>query len=751
MDVTTKAAHTIKGSPLPPAPDASELLTDAQWDSLLALADTIIPGIVPSSSSASSKTNQKISDAEYEAAKKKLQFDSTSDESAEHATQLLTECASSIPEFKDSFVRMLAYYIPPANVRALTMILSALNNRALSLMLTGSSTPIQNQPYAVREAILNSWQKSYIPAIRGLHRSLVALTAKSYVSLSPTLPKVLGMPRVPIHGAPAEGFDYSFLQFPPGETTETVETDIVIVGSGCGAGVAAKNLSEAGHKVIVVEKSYHYPASHFPMEHKEGSVNMFAGGGVELTDDGSMGILSGSTWGGGGTVNWSAALQTQGFVRQEWADAGLPFFTSAAFQNSLDRVCEYMGVHTEHIEHNHGNKMILEGARKLGYAAKAVPQNTGNKKHYCGYCALGCASSEKQGPAVSFLKDAANAGATFIEGFRAEKVLFEEGKNASGEKVATGVTGTWTQRADNSATPAPNPIKRSVTIKAKKVIVACGSLESPLLLLRSGIKNRHIGRNLHLHPVVITSASFDYDVNPWEGGILTSVVSSFENLDGAGHGSKVEALAMLPGFFLPLFPWNSGLEYKTFAANLRRTNGFISLTRDKHTGRVYPDPIDGRARIDYVPSTFDRQHILEGVIAAAKIAYISGAREIRTTARNIAPFVRTGPVTPSDEGINDPAFSAWLASLRKGVPLPPETTAFASAHQMGSCRMGKNARSSVVDSECRVWGTEGLHVMDASVFPSASGVNPMITNMGIADWVSRELGERMKRAAGSRL
>lgn len=755
MDTAVNAALAIKGSPLPPAPDAATLLTDAQWDTLLAISDTIVPGIVPNSSTASSETHQKIPDAEYDAVKKQLQFGSTSEEASDYATQLLAENATSIPGFKESFIRMLAYYIPPANVRGLTTILSALNNRAFSILLTGSSIPIQNQPYATRDAILRGWQRSYVPAIRGLHRSLVALTVKSFVSLSPSLPLVLGMPRVPIHGAPAEGFNYSFLQIPPGETTETIETDIVIVGSGCGAGVAAKNLAEAGHKVIVVEKAYHFPSSHFPMEHNEGTQNLFAGGGVELTDDGAMGVLSGSTWGGGGTINWSAALQTQSFVRQEWADSGLPFFTSAAFQDSLDRVCDYMGVQSEHIEHNHGNRVILEGARKLGYAAKAVPQNTGNRKHYCGYCAMGCAASEKQGPAVSFLKDASNAGATFIEGMHVDKVLFEDQKNS---KVATGITGTWTSRDEHGSRAGAPLAKRPVTIKARKVIVSCGSIESPMLLLRSGLKNRNIGRNLHLHPVTIMAATFDYDVNPWEGGILTTVVNSFENLDGAGHGSKIETLAMLPGFFLPLFPWTSALDYKSFAANLRRTNGFISLTRDKHPGRVYPDPTDGRAHIDYTTSAFDRAHILEGIIAAAKIAYISGAREIRTTARNIPTFVRKdpdpgspSPSPSSSDGINDPAFSAWLAGLQKGVPLPPDTTSFASAHQMGSCRMGSSPRNSVVDSECKVWEAEGLHVIDASVFPSASGVNPMVTNMGIADWVSRGLGERMKRAEGAKL
>ena len=50
-------------------------------------------------------------------------------------------------------------------------------------------------------------------------------------------------------------------------------------------------------------------------------------------------------------------------------------------------------------------------------------------------------------------------------------------------------------------------------------------------------------------------------------------------------------------------------------------------------------------------------------------------------------------------------------------------------------------KEGVVDPTGRVWGTEGLYVADASVFPSASGVNPMVTNMAISDWISRGVAD----------
>lgn len=558
---------------------------------------------------------------------------------------------------------------------------------------------------------------------------------------SPSLSQVLGFPRVPVHGKPAESFPYEFLQIPPGETPETIETDVVVVGSGCGGAVTAKNLAEAGLRVLVVEKSYSYTSKAFPMEANTGFVNMFESAGATITEDGSMAVLAGSTWGGGGTVNWSAALQTQGYVRQEWADTGLPLFTSREYQRSLDRVCDRMGVNTKHIRHNRGNNVILEGARQLGYAAKTVPQNTGNEEHYCGHCTMGCASTGKKGPTESFLADAARAGAVFVEGFHAQKVRFTK---KDGNRVSSGVEGTWKSRDSYLGQSGSGAVQRKVIIKARTVVISSGALQSPLLLLRSGLKNSQIGRNLHLHPVMGASAVFDEDTCPWEGSALTTVVNEFEDLDGHGHGVKVEALSMMPSAFIPLFPWRDGLDYKLWAAGMRRSTSFITLTKDRDGGRVFPDPNDGRIRIDYSVSAFDRRHIVEGLIASAKIAYISGAKEFHTTYRDIPPFIRPeASGTDAPEGTNDLALQNWIMELRRKSPLNPERGLFASAHQMGTCRMGKSPKTSVVDQDCQVWGTDGLYVVDASVFPSASGVNPMVTNMAIADCASRNLARSL--------
>ena len=595
---------------------------------------------------------------------------------------------------------------------------------------------------------MQSWSQSYLPPLRAAAKSLQKLIGATWVKTSPTIGPILGFPRAPVHGKPGKGYEYSFIQFPPGNEPEYLETDVVIIGSGCGGGVCAKNLAEAGQRVIVCEKSYHWGPEHLPMTEKDSGIHLFANGGLIVSDDTNVACIAGQAFGGGGTVNWSASLQTQAFVREEWASGGLPLFTSCDYQSSLDRVCSRMGVSTQHIEHNRNNQILAEGARKLGYSHKTVPQNTAGHQHYCGYCTLGCGTAEKQGPVVSFLPDAERAGAHFIEGFEAHKVLFS---HIRGKRTAMGVEGTWTSRDSNGGVSGADRTSRQVIIKAKRVIVSSGTLQSPLLLLRSGLTNPHIGRHLHLHPVTVVCATYpdQQRLNPWEGAILTQVVDEFQNLDGYNHGCKLECMTMLPSWILPLYIWRGGLDYKTMCTKLPWMTCHIPLVRDRDTGRVYPDPVDGTCRIEYTLSNFDKKHALEGLIAAAKIAYVEGAKEIFLSHAGIPAFVRSASAAAqgSGEGINDPAFQSWLLKLRKRG-LPPTEVTFGTAHQMGTCRMAASQKAGVVDPKGKVWGTEGLYVADASVFPSASGVNPMVTTMAISDWISAGIVKDLGREGG---
>ncbi|TLS28942.1 hypothetical protein PpBr36_00567 [Pyricularia pennisetigena] len=741
--------------------EACDFWTPVQWAVLVSLVDAILAPVAPESEVTDKKAQIKMPDHKYNTLLEEVHRTVAGNPDKELLKAVFLESFSTNPALVGHMKRTVCTSVHPKLRARLGGVLAAVSTRMGAFFLTGYCTPVHEQPLHIREAIVRGWSASRLTDIRLLVKSLSMFAQNAWLQASPLFKQASGYLDVPHDWKPGASFDFEFLQFgrPPNAEDDkapvspaVIDTDVVIVGSGCGGGVCAKILAEAGRKVVVVDKGYYFTPDQFPMPQEQGSRLLCENGGVVVSADGSTNIAAGSTWGGGGTVNWSVCLQTQGFVRREWSqDRGLVFFETEEFQDCLDRVCDYMGAGrgSEHaVKQTHRGQVLLDGCRKLGWHAAALPQNSGGAEHWCGRCMMGCGSAEKQGPAVSWLPAAKKAGATFIEGFQVDKVTFDE---ASGGKVATGVVGTWTSRDSSGGVTGPKEQRaiRKVAIKAKKVIVSAGSLWSPVVLTKSGVKNRHLGHNLYLHPCNFVGAYYKEDIQPWEGGIITSFCTSFEDLDGHGHGVKLEPTCQIPYTNMSMLPWKSSIDFKVAAIKYRHMDVYIALTRDRDAGRIQVDPTTGTPVVHYTPSDFDRAHTLEGVIATAKCCYLMGATEIRAFLPGVEPFVRRpasaastdsddggGHVKKSNLGINDPDFAAWIKELRRVGNKPP-VAPFSSAHQMGTCRMGINEGEGVVNPKGRVWGYENLFVADASVFPSASGVNPMITNMAISDYIAR--------------
>ncbi|KAH7170548.1 hypothetical protein EDB81DRAFT_635537 [Dactylonectria macrodidyma] len=745
-----------------PTPPPGDFLNETQWRVLYALLDGAFPSITSASGLADKDGQIILPDDELDHVLENALASLAGPATKQNLQKFLEERPSEDLRFRENVLRTLSVS-PQYQQRRLSGFLSLMATRPGSFLLTSYWQPVYNQTTQVREAILKSWVAARTVRMRTLGKTITTLALKSASHTNKTLHELSGYSDTPQDWKPGQGFDFEFLQFESSQDVQVLNTDVVIVGSGCGGGVSAKILAEAGHKVLVVDKSYHFPPSQLPMPQDAGCNYLYDNNGFYITEDSGCNVSAGSAWGGGGTINWSVCLRLQDSVRKEWADTGLSFFASPEFDQCVDRVWEAQGAGTGHFRHNHRNQVLLNGSKKLGWVASETPLNTAGQEHFCGHCHLGCGSAEKRGPAQYWLPDAAQAGAKFMEGFHVDKVLFQEDG-----QTAIGVEGEWTSRDTASGTSGPGSerVKRRIVIRAKKVIMAAGALWSPMVLIKSGIQNQHLGSNLHLHPCNIVTAVYKEETRPWEGGITTSVCSEFENLDGAGHGVKLETTCMLPYAVFSTLPWKSGLDAKLEMAKYRHTDGWVSITRDRDAGRVFPDPTTGRPRIDYTPSDYDRAHTLQGVQSISKLCYVTGATEIRPLLTGLEPFIRStvpsssenplkagSPITnlrtsssdleTKDPETSDPAFAAWLARVRDVSNKPPATM-WSSAHQMGTCRMSASPDGGVVDDKGRVWGTHNLYVADGSVFPSASGVNPMVTIMAIADWISRGVDADLK-------
>ncbi|XP_008776965.2 long-chain-alcohol oxidase FAO4A-like [Phoenix dactylifera] len=498
----------------------------------------------------------------------------------------------------------------------------------------------------------------------------------------------------------------------------TLHCDVVVVGSGSGGSVVAGVLAKAGHRVIVVEKGHYYHRSELSLLEGPTIAEMYEGGGIISTDDIGVILLAGSTVGGGSTVNWSACIRTPDHVRNEWCNKlGLRLFGSEAYDHALDVVCGHMGVQSDVEEEGFNNAILRKGCVELGYPVSNVPRNA-PPDHCCGWCHLGCKSARKKSTQETWLVDLAGSGnGLILPRCKALKVLHRKKKKGVDRSTANGVIVRFGSRED-------------FIIESKVTVVACGALNTPGLLKRSGLRNANVGKNLHLHPAVLAWGYFpparwpEEPKKSYEGGILTAMSTAL-----ASYDILLETPALHPGMFAVATPWISAADFRERMTRFSRTAHVFALVRDKGSGTTdYPHSLT------YGMDAEDEEKLKKGVEAMVRILAAAGAEEVGTL------HCKGERVRVGEEGGVE-----WLVKEVRRRGLRDGGTPVSTAHQMGSCRMGTDARTGAVSPTGEVWEVEGLFVADTSVFPTALGVNPMVTAQAIAYCTAQSILEFLEQ------
>ncbi|MBV9279981.1 MAG: GMC family oxidoreductase, partial [Chloroflexi bacterium] len=495
------------------------------------------------------------------------------------------------------------------------------------------------------------------------------------------------------------------------ERPATLECDAVIVGSGAGGGMVAAELARAGNDVIVVEKGGYYNEADFTQREVEMLRRLYLDGGLSASADQGVVIVAGSCLGGGTVVNYTTSFRTPDRVREEWARrSGLSFFTSPDFTRSLDAACERLHVNLDHNRPSSRDAIMARGLEACGWHVGRMPRDVRGctQDDVCGYCGMGCVRGAKCSSLHALLPEAQGHGARMLVDTEAERVLMEGGR-------AVGILART--RAGNG-----------LTVRARAVVAAAGAINSPALLLRSGLRSP-VGEDLTLHPATPVWGLFDEEVRPWTGTLQALYSDQFADLDG-GYGVKLETAPMHPALLGLACPWESAEDFERLMRGLSHASLIGILLRDRYGGRVRIGR-GGLPVVNYRLSRYDQRHIRAGVEAAARVLQAAGAREILSAQNRPVSF------KPGGESLE-----GWLARVDR-VGYGANQMVYFSFHQMGTCRMGSRQRTSVVNGEGEVHTVKNLFVADGSLFPSASGVNPMVSISALAHYVAQHIKARL--------
>jgi long-chain-alcohol oxidase len=572
-----------------------------------------------------------------------------------------------------------------------------------SVLTVGRLAPFSALPLEARIRVLLSWAESKLGRRRAAFQAL--RKAVSYLYLM--IPQLNGTrtpvwPALKYPGPPNLSQRAASPQLPVHvpDRDLALSCEVCVIGSGAGGGTAAAVLSAAGKDLIVLEAGGYYDDADFDGAELGGYQRLYLEGGSAATSDHSVGLLAGECVGGGTVVNYTTSFRTPDDIRAEWS-AYIPWIETAEYTASLDAVCSRLSVNCEHNQVSAREQVFERGLKALGWHIDKMPRNVRgcDPMNICGYCGFGCPIGAKQSTAKTWLADAVNNGVRIFAQTRADKLRMEAGR-------VTGVEAT-SKRGQH------------IAVTCKSVVVACGAIHSPALLLRSGLNNEHIGRHLHLHPVSNVCGVFDEEIRPWEGTLQAIYSDEHRSLTG-NFGLKYETTALQPVIASAALPWRNPKQHRYFLEHITNTVGIGVLVRDRDGGRVTTD-LHGNAVANYSLSPFDRGHLCRGFISAARILEAAGARII------YSPHAKWCSYEPAHNGSIDTFTQAMDSAGWDSGRL-----ALFSFHIMGTARMGTSPRSSVTNPDGETWEVRNLYVMDGSSFPSASGVNPMITIEAIA-------------------
>jgi choline dehydrogenase-like flavoprotein/protein-S-isoprenylcysteine O-methyltransferase Ste14 len=554
-----------------------------------------------------------------------------------------------------------------------------------------------------REEALARWLEHAPGVSRHALRGLVALVKTAHFDHEATA-RAVGARSYPAIAPEKARWHAQMLDGATISKDETIECDVVVVGTGAGGAVVGYELAQRGHAVVFVEEGRFFGRHELVGRASDARARMFRDGGQTLAiGNVLMPVWTGVTVGGSTTINSGTCYRTPERILARWrSELGLSELTSEAVAALAARVEEILGVApTSEALLGGGARAIQPGLAKLRWKSEPIARNAPGCDGQ-GRCMFGCPTGAKRSTNESYVPMALEKGAQLYTQTRATKIGVEGGR-ATGlvAKTAGGAT---------------------LTITARATVLAGGALMTPLLLLENELANRSgmVGKNLSVHPAAPVLARFAEPVsmqrNVPQGWAVEELADEGIMIEESGNPPEVVAVA------LPLV----GERFVREMDRYEHLAAFGTMIEDRARG-VVSRTRGGGIAISYSMTDDDVTRLHRGVASVCELYLASGAEVVFPAVRGFASIEN----------------AEQLAAFRAAKPAPGDF-ALSAVHPLGTCRMGTDPSTSVIGPDHETHDVKSLFVVDGSAVPSALGVNPQITIMALATRAAEKIDARLR-------
>ncbi|MBF0105511.1 MAG: GMC family oxidoreductase [Deltaproteobacteria bacterium] len=492
-----------------------------------------------------------------------------------------------------------------------------------------------------------------------------------------------------------------------------ISCDVCVVGTGAGGAVVGKTLAEAGlHVVMIEEGGYFPPHSYLADDTVQSLVNLYRNAGAAVIF-GKPNIMyaEGRCVGGSTTVNGGMCWRTPEKIMKIWRwEKGITHFSPQKMDYYFSEVEKNINAKSMIPEAvNRESELLKLGGERLGYEVKA---NIRAQDHCVGanLCITGCPTQAKQTMVTSYIPAFLKKNGDIYTHCRVHRVLTRQNR-------AVGVEGYFTD-------PVTKQKKYKLKVKSRIVISSCGAIQTPALLLKSGIKDNKklLGKNLITHPNAKVMAVFDEPVNSWRG-----VNQGYQITEFFDDGILMAVNSTSPGVMTLALP----LETKNILQALKNEFHHLVmggvLIEDSSRGQVRTGPFDTVFPL-YNLNSHDFEKTLRGVGLLAEVFFTAGAKKCYLPFRGLQEM----------HSIDDIP-KIYQAGFK------PTDVELLTVHVMGTAQMGGDPDRSVINPFGEFHNIKGLYVADASVFPTSIGVNPQVTIMALAMRTAEHITENFNK------